>query len=147
MHFHTWRLADSYVPFHTQDSSNVKLADFIEGIGKPKVIFTDHCNPTEILSKIKEHNGVEYDKLTTEEKERFLREENMGKHVNNGWEQGWQATQMQCTRETMDAAALVTHVSGAQMRLEKDMLLPGLNTDNHTVLYNGIDLFKYADYP
>ncbi|MEM4263313.1 MAG: glycosyltransferase family 4 protein [Candidatus Woesearchaeota archaeon] len=147
MHVHSWHVADSYIPFHTKERDGMAFADFLAKLDKPKMIFTDHCNPPEILSKIKEHNGVDYAKLTKEQKEEFLRNEDVKKYLDSDWKKGWQATQVKCTREIMGLADVVAHVSGAQLQEEIADIMPGLDPSKHTVVYNGLDLVKFADDP
>lgn len=147
MHIHSWHVADSYVPFHAKIRDNMPFAEFLEKLGKPKTLFTDHCNPLEILSRIKEHNDVEYDKLSDEGKAKFIKTEDLNKHLEVDWLKGWQATQIKCTREIMDIADAVVHVSGTQLDEEIKKIMPGLDPAKHSVIYNGLDLAKFADDP
>ncbi len=147
MHIHSWHVADSYIPFHAKNTDTMQIREFLDKLGKPKVIFTDHCNPPEILSKIKEYNGVDYANLTKEDKDAFLRNEDSKKHLETDWKKGWQATQVKCTREIMDIADVIAHVSGAQLQEEVATIMPGLDPSRHTVVYNGLDIVKFADDP
>ncbi len=144
LHSHTWHLSDYYLPFHS-DRDEMDLPTFLEELGRPKLIYTDHANPTFDLDRISELHGLHYLGLSQEEKERFLRDNLLDYHDLQQWQMGWEATSILSKRQMMQLADEITYVSATQRNEEKNMI-PGINFESkEKVIMNGIDLGKYVD--
>ena len=147
LHFHSWHYSDHYKPFKTErDEIGVEV--FIEQLGKPKVIYTDHWNPTEDLRRIYDHHGIDYVSLSDEDKEAFLQTHGLGNFGLKYWKRGWDATSILGKRQMMRIADRVTHVSAAQRAEEATFILPNYKTDGkHVVVWNGTDMIPYRNLP
>jgi len=147
LHFHSWHYSDHYKPFKTErDEIGVEV--FIEQLGKPKVIYTDHSNPTEDLRRIYDHHGIDYVSLSDEDKEAFLQTHGLGNFGLKYWKRGWDATSILGKRQMMRIADRVTHVSAAQRAEEAIFILPNYKTDGkHVVVWNGTDMIPYRNLP
>ena len=145
LHFHSWHYSDHYKPFKSErDEIGVEV--FIEQLGKPKVIYTDHSNPTEDLRRIYDHHGVDYVSLSDEDKEAFLQTHGLGNFGLKYWKRGWDATSILGKRQMMRIADRVTHVSAAQRAEEATFILPNYKTDGkHVVVWNGTDMIPYRN--
>ncbi|MBV8520846.1 MAG: glycosyltransferase family 4 protein [Acetobacteraceae bacterium] len=145
LHFHSWHYSDHYKPFKSErDAIGVEV--FIEQLGKPKVIYTDHSNPTEDLRRIHAHHGINYGSLSDEDKEAFLQAHGLGNFSPKYWKRGWDATSILSKRQMMLIADRVTHVSAAQRAEEAAFILPNYKTDGkHVVVWNGTDMIPYRN--
>lgn len=143
VHTHTWHLSDHYKPFHTE-RDNLNLEDFLIGLGSPRLIYTDHSNPTEDLRRIRERHGIEYGQLSPKDKVNFLFDHNLERYSLQKWEKGWEATSILSRWQLMELADAVTFVSATQMKEEDELVIPrnGYH-DKVKVIFNGVDMGKY----
>ncbi len=144
-HTHSWHPSDYYKPFHTpRDPTD--LVTFLSDIGKPRLVYTDHSNPTEDLRRIRERHGIDYRVLRPKKKFDFCYSHLLD-YVKS-WELGWEATAILSKKQLIDEADIVTFVSEQQMR-EEEELIPLANytmldgRDKRRVVENGVDLNTY----
>lgn len=141
LHSHTWHLSDYYKPFHT-DRDQMDLPTFLKRLGNPKLVYTNHANPTEDLRRMKE-TKANYLVLSEREKEEFLHAHLLD-YVS--WQKGgWVPTTILAKRQMMELSDLVTFVSETQRQEEKEMI-PHLDIDGKSkVVMNGTDIGDSKD--
>src|SRR3989344_869681 len=143
LHTHTWHLSDHFKPFHTE-RDGLDLENFLVGLGSPRLIYTDHSNPTEDLRKIKGMHGIDYAALDPKDKVAFLWDHTLGKYSPKDWEKGWEATSILSRWQLMEFAEAVTFVSATQMKEEDELIIPRNGYHDKTkVIFNGVDMGKY----
>jgi len=139
--FHGWHFSDHFKPFkRNKDPTDIK--SFIELLGSPKVVHTDHSNPTDDLRRLGDF-GHDYEAKTEQEREAFLNSNNL--YSVNDWKKGWVQSDFLGRRQMMELSDVVTHVSSTQRDKELDLLPNYDDAGKHMTIWNGTDLVEYSN--